>query len=72
MQRLVEIGEGHAGRSQHHQQPQVSSYLDFLATHPQVFAETTDPLEANHWQVTESKFGLLQCSELQKSLFAAQ
>jgi hypothetical protein len=38
-----------------------------------VFAETTDLLEANHrLRVTESKFGLLHCSELQKTLFAAQ
>jgi hypothetical protein len=33
----------------------------------------TDPLEANHWlRVTESKFGLLRCSELQKTLCIAQ
>jgi hypothetical protein len=33
----------------------------------------TDLLEANHWlHVTESKFGLLHCSKLQKTLFAAQ
>jgi hypothetical protein len=49
MQRLAEIGEWQAGRSQRHQQPQDSSYLSFLPTHPPVFAEMTDPLEANHW-----------------------
>jgi hypothetical protein len=48
MQRLAEIGECQVGHSQHHQQPQNSSYLDILATHPPVFVETTDPLEANH------------------------
>jgi hypothetical protein len=33
----------------------------------------TDPLEANHWfRVTKAKFGLLHCSEFQKTLFAAQ
>jgi hypothetical protein len=32
-----------------------------------------DPLEDNHWlRVTESKFGLLHCTELQKTLFVAQ
>jgi hypothetical protein len=32
-----------------------------------------DPLDANHWlHVTETKFGLLNCSEFQKTLFAAQ
>jgi hypothetical protein len=49
MQRLAEIGEPHAGRSQQHQQPQESSYLNFLATHPPVFTKMKDLLEANHW-----------------------
>jgi hypothetical protein len=30
MQRLPKIDECHVGRSQQHQQPQDSSYLDFL------------------------------------------
>jgi hypothetical protein len=47
MQRLAEIDERQAGPSQH-QQPQESSYFDFLATQPPEFAETTDLLEANH------------------------
>jgi hypothetical protein len=52
---------------------QQSSYFDFLATQPPKFVEATDPLEANHWlRVTESKLGLLHCTELQKTLFAAQ
>jgi hypothetical protein len=72
MQRLAEIDERQAGCSQHHQQPQNFSYLDFLATHPPVFTKMTDPLEANHWiRLTEFKFSLLYCSELQK-MFAAQ
>jgi hypothetical protein len=70
---VVAIDERQAGHLQQHQQPQESSYLDFLATHSPVFIETIDPLEANHWlRVTESKFELLHCSELQKTLFAAQ
>jgi hypothetical protein len=66
MQRLVAIGECQVGQSQsqQHQQPQESSYIDFLATQPPEFTETTDLLEANHWlRVTKSKFGLLHCSE---------
>jgi hypothetical protein len=72
-QRLTVIDEHQAGQSQQHQQLQESSYIDFLATQPLEFTETTDPLEANDWlRVTESKFGLLCCSEFQKTLFAAQ
>jgi hypothetical protein len=50
-----------------------SSYSDFLATHPRVFADVTDPLEADSWLHTiESKFGQLHCTEYQKTLYAAQ
>jgi hypothetical protein len=73
VQRLATINERQAVQSQPHQQPQQSSYFDFLVTQPLEFAETTDPLEANHWpRVTESKFGLLHYSELQKTIFAVQ
>jgi hypothetical protein len=73
MQRLAEIDERQAGQSQQHQEPQESSYLNFLATQPPEFTETTDPLEANQWlRMTESKFRLLHYSEFQKTLFAAQ
>jgi hypothetical protein len=50
-----------------------TSYTDFLATHPLTFAEATDPLEAENWlRIIESKFGLLHCTKIQKTLFAAQ
>jgi hypothetical protein len=50
-----------------------SSYSDFLATHPPVFANATDPLEADSWlRTTESKFGLLLCTEYQKTLYTVQ
>jgi hypothetical protein len=57
-----------------HCQPGVeTSYTDFLATHPTMFAEAIDPLEADNWLcIIESKFGLLHCSEIQKTLFVAQ
>jgi hypothetical protein len=47
MQRLTTIDERQAGQSQQYQQLQ-ESYFDFLATQPPEFAETIDPLEANH------------------------
>jgi hypothetical protein len=46
---------------------------DFLVTHPSVFANATDPLEAYSWlDTTESMFGLLHCTEYQKTLYDAQ
>jgi hypothetical protein len=72
VQKLAAIDEHQAGQSQPHQQSQESSYFDFWATQPLEFAEATDPVEANNWlRVTESKFGLLHCTELQKTLFVA-
>jgi hypothetical protein len=36
-----------------------TSYTDFLAMHPLMFAEATNPLEANNrLRIFESKFGL--------------
>jgi hypothetical protein len=74
MRRLIENDER---RGTEHQQPRHqerdSSYSDFLATHPPVFANATDPLEADSWlRTTESKFVLLCCTEYQKTLYAAQ
>jgi hypothetical protein len=48
MRRLVENDEHHgAERQQPWHQERDSSYSDFLITHPPVFADTTDPLEAD-------------------------
>jgi hypothetical protein len=53
--------------------PAPTTYSDFVATHPPLFTEAGEPLEANHWlRVMESKFGLLRCTEVQKTLFATQ
>jgi hypothetical protein len=50
-----------------------SSYLDFLATHPPVFAVATNRSEVDSWlRTTESMFRLLHCTEYQKSLYTAQ
>jgi hypothetical protein len=53
----------------HHQPVMDSSYTDFLAMHPPTFIEAADPLEADNWLcVIDSKFGLLHCTEFQKTL----
>jgi hypothetical protein len=49
------------------------SYSEFLSTHPPLFSRVKDLLEADDWlHSTESKFGLLHCTEYQKTLYAAQ
>jgi hypothetical protein len=57
-----------------HRHPRVeASYTDFLAMHPPTFAEVIDLLEADNWlHIIESKFGLLHCTEFQKTLFMTQ
>jgi hypothetical protein len=74
MRRLVENDERHgAERQQPRHQERDSSYSDFLATHPPVFADATNPLEADSWlPTTETMSGLLHCIEYQKTLYAAQ
>jgi hypothetical protein len=49
------------------------TYSDFVAIHPLLFIEAGEHLKEDHWlRVIESKFGLLHCTEVQKTLFAAQ
>jgi hypothetical protein len=73
MRRLIENDERReAERQQPRHQERDSSYSDFLATHPPIFADEIDPLEADSWlRTTESKFGLLHCTEYQKTLYVA-
>jgi hypothetical protein len=74
MRRLVENDE-HRGaeRQQPQHQERESSYSDFLATLSPVFADATDPLEADSWlRTTESKLLLLHCTEYQKTLYIVQ
>jgi hypothetical protein len=53
--------------------PAPTTYNNFVATHPPLFTEAGEPLEADHWlRVMVSKFGLLRCTEVQKTLFTAQ
>jgi hypothetical protein len=50
-----------------------TTYVDFTDTRPPVFSKADEPLEANDWLRTmEQKFDLLQCTEYQKPVFAAQ
>jgi hypothetical protein len=53
--------------------PVPTTYSDFTATHPPLFTEAGEPLEADQWlRVMDSKFGLLHYTEVQKTLFTAQ
>jgi hypothetical protein len=74
MRRLVENDECRgAERRQPQHQARDSSYSDFLEAHTPVCANATDPMEVNSWLCTmESKFGLLHCTECQKTLYTAQ
>jgi hypothetical protein len=50
-----------------------TTYGEFAATHPPLFTEAGEPLEVDHWlREMESKFGLLRCTEVQKTLFIVQ
>jgi hypothetical protein len=74
MRRLMENDKRcGAERQQPQHQERDSSYSDFLATHPPVFADGTDPLEADSWLcTTKSKFGLHHCTEYQKTMYDVQ
>jgi hypothetical protein len=51
--------------------PTPTTSRDFAATHLPFFTEAGEPLEA--WlRMMESKFGLLCCTEVQKTLFTVQ
>jgi hypothetical protein len=65
MRRLVQNNEHHGSkRQQPLHQERDPSYSYFLANHQPVFADATDPLEADSWLHTmKSKFGLLHCTE---------
>jgi hypothetical protein len=53
--------------------PSLTTYGEFAVTHPPIFTEAGDPLEADHWlQTMESKFELLHCTDLRKTLFTTQ
>jgi hypothetical protein len=65
MRVLTENLVQHEAHPPHYQPVVDTSYTDFLVTHPLMFAEATDPLEADNWiRIVESKFGLLHCTEI--------
>jgi hypothetical protein len=52
--------------------PALTTYNDFAATHPLLFIEAGEPLEADHWlRVMKSKFRLLHCTKVQKAFLHA-
>jgi hypothetical protein len=61
---------GNRGRYNHRNE---TTYVDFTDTRPPVFTRVDEPLEADDWLRTmEQKFDLIDCSEYQKPVFAAQ
>ena len=63
----VPISQGHLDHET------TSTYCDFLNTHPPIFHKAEQPLEAEYWICTiEQKFGLIHCSDIQKTLFVVQ
>jgi hypothetical protein len=51
----------------------LTTYSNFVATHLPLLTEAGEPLEADHWlRVIKSKFGLLQYTVVQKTLFTTQ
>jgi hypothetical protein len=73
MRVLMENLVQHEVRPPHRHLRVKTSYTNFLAMHPSTFAEVTDPLVVDNWlRMIESKFGLLHCTEFQKTLFMVQ
>jgi hypothetical protein len=53
--------------------PASTTYGEIAATHLLIFTEAGEPLEADHWlHMIESKFELLRCTEVLKTLFTTQ
>jgi hypothetical protein len=73
LQQLV-ANSAHGGyRVRNAPAPSPTTYNDFVATHLPLFTEAGQPLKVDHWlRVIESKFRLLHCTELEKTLFTAQ
>ena len=71
LRRLVELGAG--PRPEHHHQPPIPGYEQFLSTQPPLFHKMDEPLEADSWLRTiESKFTLHPYNDGDKAGFAAQ
>ncbi|GJN37216.1 hypothetical protein PR202_gb26174 [Eleusine coracana subsp. coracana] len=71
LRQIAQLLNRNGGR--HDDQPRQSIYQDFLSTHPPTIEHARKPLDADNFiHIIESKFGLLQCTNAQKLLFAAQ
>ena len=67
------VEQGRAQRCEHHHQPAVPGYEQFLSTQPPLFHKADEPLEADSWLRTiESKFTLHPYNNGDKAGFAAQ
>ena len=69
---LRQLVQSNASRGQQ-APPAETDYLGFLATQPPLFHKANDPLEADAWiRTIKDKFSILDCSEVNKTAFAAQ
>jgi hypothetical protein len=72
LRQLVD-NSAHSGHGVRNAPALAPTYSDFTTTHPLLFTEAGEPHEADHWlRAIESKFGLLHCMDVQKTLFIAQ
>jgi hypothetical protein len=76
LMRVLVQNEAHHGVEcpQHHRQQDMNmSYSNFLATHSPIFSGAKDLLDVDDWlRTTKSKFGMLNCTEYQKTLYVVQ
>ena len=71
LRRLVELGA--APWPEHHHQPPIPGYEQFLSTQPPLFHKMDEPLEVDSWLRTiESKFTLHPYNDNDKAGFEAQ
>jgi len=69
---LRQLVQSNAGRGQQ-APPAETDYVGFLATQPPLFHKADDLLEVDAWIHTmEDKFGILNCTEVDKAAFAVQ
>ena len=67
------VEQGRAQRHEHHHQPPIPRYEQFLSTQPPLFHKADEPLEADSWLRTiESKFTLHPYNDGDKARLAAQ
>ena len=66
------VAQGRAPQPEHHHQPHIPGYEQFLSTQPPLFHKADEPLEADSWLRTiESKFTLHPYNDVDKAGFNA-